>query len=66
MAIAHTPAVHAPFAATPQPVATSAPTAGPPKDNQQLGLFIGVAIVALVSLMCLASAFMCVMTGILR
>lgn len=66
VAIAHTPSSHAPFAGTPQPLATSTPIAGPPKESQQLGLLIGVAVVALVSLMCLASAFMCVMTGILR
>lgn len=57
----------APFAATPQPLANAPPLSPPTaEDSQRLGMFIGIGVVALVSVMCLASAFLCVLTGVLR
>jgi serine/threonine-protein kinase len=71
------PASHPSPAAMPMPsspVAPTAPLAQPRPgaastmagDSHQLGLWIGVGVVALVSVMCLLSAFLCVVSGFLR
>ncbi len=57
-----------PLGTTPQPLAQLAQTPSPKaaQDSQQIGMFIGVGIVALVSVLCLASGFLCVITAVLR
>ena len=68
---AHAPAPAAPFSAPPiaalSPSAPSASSAASmARESNQIGVWIGVGVVALVSLMCLASAFLCVVSGLLR
>jgi len=54
----------APLAQTPAPAAI-APGA-PSADSHQTGLWIGVGTLALISLVCVLSGFLCVVTGFLR
>jgi hypothetical protein len=60
---AHSPALASPaqpLAPAPAAAPLAPPTSNVPTDSNQLGLWIGVGVVALVSVMCLLSAFLCV------
>jgi serine/threonine-protein kinase len=66
---AHSPALASPaqpLAPAPAAAPLAPPTSNVPTDSNQLGLWIGVGVVALVSVMCLLSAFLCVVSGLLR